>query len=79
MVKTAKEGIKQQDSNSKIYGKMQAVFIEMDKSPATNSAMKELKDLKEAVIGSGGEDAKDAFDPKKHIDAYLPVRLTSRG
>ncbi|XP_058090797.1 uncharacterized protein LOC131237145 isoform X2 [Magnolia sinica] len=34
MLKTAKEGIKQQDNNSEIYGKMQAVFIEMDKSPA---------------------------------------------
>ncbi|XP_058074584.1 boron transporter 4-like [Magnolia sinica] len=78
MVKTAKEGIKQQDSISEIYGKMQAVFIEMDKSPATNSVVKELKDLKDAVIGSGGEGAKDAFDPEKHIDAYLPVRVNEQ-
>lgn len=33
MVKTAKEGIKQQASNSEIYGKMQEVFIQMDENP----------------------------------------------
>lgn len=33
MVKSAKECIKQKASNSEIYGKMQAVFIEMDTSP----------------------------------------------
>lgn len=36
MVQTAKESIKQQDSNSEIYGKMQAVFIEMDNCPAVS-------------------------------------------
>jgi hypothetical protein len=33
MVKSAKESIKQKASNSEIYGKMQAVFIEMDGNP----------------------------------------------
>ncbi|GMQ08817.1 hypothetical protein CsSME_00052391 [Camellia sinensis var. sinensis] len=33
MVQSAKESIEQQASNSEIYGKMQAVFIEMDSSP----------------------------------------------
>ncbi|KAF5935046.1 hypothetical protein HYC85_026175 [Camellia sinensis] len=33
MVKSAKECIKQQGSNSEIYGRMQAVFIEMDTTP----------------------------------------------
>lgn len=32
MVKSAKESIRQKASNSEIYGKMQAVFIEMDSS-----------------------------------------------
>jgi len=30
MVKTAKEGMKQQATSSEIYGKMQEVFIQMD-------------------------------------------------
>lgn len=30
MVKTAKEGIKQNATKSEIYGKMHAVFVEMD-------------------------------------------------
>lgn len=33
MVKSAKESIRQEASNSEIYGKMQAVFIEMDNNP----------------------------------------------
>ena len=36
MVASAKESIKQNASNSEIYGKMQAVFIEMDSSPAVS-------------------------------------------
>ncbi|KDP37147.1 hypothetical protein JCGZ_06203 [Jatropha curcas] len=79
MVESAKESIKQKASNSEIYGKMQAVFIEMDSTPAISVA-KELEDLKEA--GMKGEDkeenTKDAFDPEKHIDAYLPVRVNEQ-
>lgn len=37
MVKSAKESIKQKASNSEIYGKMQAVFIEMESSPVVSS------------------------------------------
>lgn len=33
MVKSAKECIKEQASNSEMYGRMQAVFIEMDTAP----------------------------------------------
>ena len=33
MVKSAKESIRQKASKSEIYGKMQAVFIEMDSCP----------------------------------------------
>ncbi|XWS73081.1 hypothetical protein CRYUN_Cryun02cG0095100 [Craigia yunnanensis] len=79
MVKSAKEGMLQQASNSEIYGRMQAVFIEMDASPAPTSVDKELKNLKEAVMkGDGGEAAKENFDPEKHIDAYLPVRVNEQ-
>ncbi|XP_059460706.1 probable boron transporter 7 [Corylus avellana] len=75
MVKSAKECIKQQASNSEIYGKMQAVFIEMDTAPTT----KELENLKEAVMKADeGGDAKGKFDPEKHIDAYLPVRVNEQ-
>uniref|UniRef100_A0A2N9FS50 Bicarbonate transporter-like transmembrane domain-containing protein n=1 Tax=Fagus sylvatica TaxID=28930 RepID=A0A2N9FS50_FAGSY len=80
MVESAKESIRQKASNSEIYGKMQAVFIEMDSSPAvhplTTSMVKELADLKEAVMK--GDNAKDTFDPEKHIDAYLPVRVNEQ-
>ncbi|KAG6649552.1 hypothetical protein CIPAW_07G220100 [Carya illinoinensis] len=75
MVKHAKECIKQQASNSEIYGTMQAVFIEMDTAPTT----KELENLKEAVMKADDEgDAKGKFDPEKHIDAYLPVRVNEQ-
>lgn len=33
MIESAKDSIKQNASNSEIYGKMQAVFIELDHSP----------------------------------------------
>ena len=36
-MESAKESIKQKASNSEIYGKMQAVFIEMDSSPVVSS------------------------------------------
>lgn len=76
MVKSAKECITQQASNSEMYGKMQAVFIEIDKAPSTTSVAKELKDLKEAVMR--GVESKINFDPEKHIDAYLPVRVNEQ-
>jgi hypothetical protein len=44
------------------------------------SVVKELEDLKEAVMKSDnkGENAKDAFDPEKHIDDFLPVRVNEQ-
>ena len=33
MVESAKESIRQQASNSEIYGKMQEVFVKMDNGP----------------------------------------------
>ncbi|KAM3358901.1 hypothetical protein P3S68_021834 [Capsicum galapagoense] len=51
MVKSAKESIKRQASNSEIFVNMQAVFIEIDTSPDTTVA-KKLEHLKEAVMRS---------------------------
>ncbi|XP_024026093.1 boron transporter 4 [Morus notabilis] len=80
MVESAKESIKQKASNSEIFGQMQAVFIEMDISPETTAVVKELQDLKEAVMKGENQDenAKGAFDPEKHIDEYLPVRVNEQ-
>ncbi|XP_059642457.1 probable boron transporter 7 [Cornus florida] len=79
MVKSAKECMKLQASNSEIYGKMHAVFIEMDACPTPTSVDKELEDLKEAVMKYDDEgDAKGKFDPERHIDAYLPVRVNEQ-
>ncbi|GMJ11653.1 hypothetical protein like AT5G25430 [Hibiscus trionum] len=78
MVKGAKEGMIQHASNSKIYGRMRAVFIEMDQSspPAVDN---ELRNLKEAVMKSdSADDAKENFDPKKDIDPYLPIRVNEQ-
>ncbi|KAB1218635.1 Boron transporter 4 [Morella rubra] len=80
MVESAKESIKEKASNSEIYGKMQAVFIEMDGRPVTTSVVKELEDLKEAVMKgeNKGENEKESFEPEKHIDPYLPVRVNEQ-
>ncbi|KAM3304109.1 hypothetical protein P3S67_015141 [Capsicum chacoense] len=51
MVRSAKESIKRQASNSEIFINMQAVFIEIDSSPDTTVA-KKLDHLKEAVMRS---------------------------
>jgi hypothetical protein len=40
------------------------------------TVVRELEDLKEAVMK--GENPKDTFDPEKHIDAYLPVRVNEQ-
>ncbi|KVH88149.1 Bicarbonate transporter, C-terminal [Cynara cardunculus var. scolymus] len=78
MVKCAKEGIKLEASNSEIFGRMHAVFVEMEPHP--NSVVdKELENLKEAVMNrDDGGDAKGKFDPDKHIEAYLPVRVNEQ-
>ncbi|KAF4357368.1 hypothetical protein F8388_023547 [Cannabis sativa] len=79
MVESAKESIKLKATNSEIYGKMQGVFVEMDRNPV-NSVVQELEDLKEPVMKgkSESENRKDTFDPEKHIDAHLPVRVNKQ-
>ncbi|KAK1379919.1 hypothetical protein POM88_026663 [Heracleum sosnowskyi] len=79
MVDSAKESIKEQASNSEIYSKMQTVFVNIDSSPITSSVIKELEDLKEAILNNNnGRVASNSFDPEKHIDAYLPVRVNEQ-
>ncbi|XP_028799179.1 probable boron transporter 7 [Neltuma alba] len=78
VVKKAKECIREQRSNSEIYGKMHDVFIEMDTAP-TVSMKQELATLKEAVMKPHEKDGvQQKFDPEKHIDAYLPVRVNEQ-
>ncbi|KAM0932588.1 putative bicarbonate transporter [Dioscorea sansibarensis] len=81
MIKTAKEGIRLQATKSQIYGKMQEVFLEMDQGGHTNSVVKELENLKDAVMrhnGAAGE-SEGHFDPEKQIeDAHLPVRVNEQ-
>ncbi|RDY12650.1 putative boron transporter 6, partial [Mucuna pruriens] len=74
VVKKAKECIKEEGTSSELYGKMQAVFVEMDTEPT----VKELENLKEAVMKSDKDGEKGKFDPDKHIDAFLPVRVNEQ-
>ncbi|KAM3347528.1 hypothetical protein ACQJBY_021465 [Aegilops geniculata] len=80
MLQTAKEGMSNRASSLEIYGKMQEVFIQMDRNQNANSVDKDLKSLKDAVLREGDEEGKLAgeFDPSKHIEAHLPVRVNEQ-
>ncbi|CAD6341027.1 unnamed protein product [Miscanthus lutarioriparius] len=80
MVQTAKEGMMNNATSSEVYGKMQDVFIKMDHGGDSVSAHKDLKDLKDAIIpeGNGAGTVPEVFDPEKHVDAYLPVRVNEQ-
>ncbi|XP_076952026.1 boron transporter 4-like [Bidens hawaiensis] len=80
LVESAKESIKLKASNTEIYNKMQTVFIEIDSLPTTTNVVKELKDLQEAVmkVENGKDNTNNNFDPEKHIDAHLPVRVNEQ-
>ncbi|XP_062179312.1 boron transporter 4-like [Phragmites australis] len=80
MVRTAKEGMMKNATGSEVYGKMQEVFIKMDDGSNSDSVHKELKDLKDAVIpeGNGAGSVPDVFDPEKHVEPYLPVRVNEQ-
>jgi hypothetical protein len=45
-----------------------------------DSVHKELKDLKDAVIpeGNGSGSVPEVFDPEKHLEGYLPVRVNEQ-
>ncbi|XP_031132124.1 probable boron transporter 7 isoform X2 [Ipomoea triloba] len=77
MVASAKEGMKMQATKSEIYGRMQAVYVEMDASPAP-VAEKELQNLKVAVLKNDDKDGDGNFDPVKQIDAHLPVGVNEQ-
>ncbi|QCD95157.1 elongation factor G [Vigna unguiculata] len=75
VVKSAQDCIKQQGTGTELYGAMEAVFVEMDSEPST----KDLNDLKEAVMQSSDSNGETpAFDPEKHIDAYIPERVNEQ-
>ncbi|KAF3328511.1 boron transporter 4-like protein [Carex littledalei] len=78
MVQSAKDSIKKCASREEVYGKMQQVFIEMEKGQTFESPSRELKPLRDAVMrgdNQGDETKGLAFDPDKHIEANLPVRV----
>lgn len=83
MVASAKESIRQRASNSEIYGNMQAVFLEMDMNKTRNGVVKELEELKEAVMKAekeveDGVEKAIEFDPEKHIERHVPVRVNEQ-
>ncbi|KAJ4708334.1 putative Boron transporter [Melia azedarach] len=81
MVESAKEGMKLQASKSEIYGRMQAVFKELETTQEDISAEKDLQNLKIAVMkcdDGGTLTTGAAFDPEKHIEAHLPVRVNEQ-
>nr|AHY28556.1 boron transporter [Triticum aestivum] len=80
MVETAKESVGNRASRMEIYGKLHEVFIEMDNEQNTGSVDMELKSLKEAVLRENGEDGEQTgeFDPRKHIEPHLPVRVNEQ-
>ncbi|NP_001352615.1 boron transporter-like protein 2 isoform 1 [Zea mays] len=80
MVDTAKESIGGSATSLEIYGKMEEVFIKMDSEQNTDSVDRELKNFKDAVLQEGDEEGRLAreFDPRKHIEAHLPVRVNEQ-
>lgn len=50
MVEIAEEGIRQNASNSQIYGQMQAVFIEVDCSPVVCSLLHVFPLIKHIIL-----------------------------
>ncbi|KAK9666301.1 hypothetical protein RND81_14G175700 [Saponaria officinalis] len=79
MVESAKESIRKNASTTEMYGQMQDVFIEMDQSPDPHEVVKELEDLKQAVIKGNSKDGKNEGTFRlENIDEYLPVRVNEQ-
>ncbi|KAJ3694186.1 hypothetical protein LUZ60_009666 [Juncus effusus] len=89
MVESAKDCIKKCASNEEIYGKMQEVFIKMESDQNPTSASRELRSLKDAIMRGGDRSSGSSsnsddstkpqpFDPEKHIEAHLPVRVNEQ-
>ncbi|KAF6156692.1 hypothetical protein GIB67_017828 [Kingdonia uniflora] len=64
----------------KVLNNLALLDITLLQGMLTMSKAKDLKDLKNAVMGSesNGDDTKDKFDPEKHIDAHLPVSVNEK-
>ncbi|KAL1557374.1 Boron transporter 4 [Salvia divinorum] len=77
MMKRAKEGMRQNASQLDIYGRMHAVFVEIDKTPP-HAAHKDLENLKEAVLKHDAQDRDEKFDPEKCLDLHLPIRVNEQ-
>ncbi|XP_021732094.1 boron transporter 4-like [Chenopodium quinoa] len=77
MIESAKESIHKNASNSEIYGNMQAIFLEMERNKSIDKVVKELENLKEVVM-KGESDGKTTFDPDKHIENHIPVRVNEQ-
>ncbi|CAN1263761.1 Boron transporter 4 [Linum perenne] len=85
MVESAKESMKSKASKSEIYGKMQDVFLEIDKSPIVRFAFTLLLFLTlEDKVDDNNNDKNtkgekvNLFDAEKHIDDCLPVRVNEQ-
>ncbi|KAK2446071.1 HCO3- transporter family [Trifolium repens] len=75
VVQSAKECIQEQGSSSELYGKMQAVFVEMNTAPTD----RELENLREVVMRSNTKArAMEHFDPEKYVEGSLPVRVNEQ-
>lgn len=77
MVNSAKEGMKQQATQSEIYGRMHEVFVEMEGSEP-HVADKELANLKVAIMKHEDGDTNANFDLEKCIELHLPVRVNEQ-
>ncbi|XP_057810453.1 boron transporter 4-like isoform X1 [Salvia miltiorrhiza] len=77
MMKRAKEGMKLNASQLEIYGRMHAVFVEMDSTPP-HTVDRDLANLREAVLKHDDEDHEEKFDPEKCLDLHLPIRVNEQ-
>ncbi|KAF3328777.1 boron transporter 4-like isoform X3 [Carex littledalei] len=81
MIQSAKDCIRNSASSEEIYRKMQQVYLELEKGLTPGSASKDLKSLRDAVMRGdkqGDETNRAAFNPEKHIEANLPVRVNEQ-
>ncbi|XP_074287772.1 boron transporter 4-like [Silene latifolia] len=85
LVESAKESIRKKASNHEIYGKMQDMFLELDMNNKTNEVVKELDELRQAVMTKGENNDIKASEKhttvdhlEKHIDNHLPVRVNEQ-
>ncbi|KAH9289308.1 hypothetical protein KI387_033425, partial [Taxus chinensis] len=74
LVASARKSIEQHATLTEIYGNMQQVFAQIEMNniqPPPSSSLKDLKVIKHLDTEMNGH----AFDPEKHVDELLPVRV----